>query len=202
MKRTANSILLFLLMYATAAIAQNDFVASDTIYYEIDTVKSYLAWSCDSHNGIVPLKSGEVKVVDNMIVAGNFVVKMDSLKDLDIDYTLMRETLHNTLKSNFFFDVANYPTADFTLDYVEPLGKSRYAVSGDLKIKGIVNCIHFKSKITFDKKIFSATTDTFDVDRTQYGITIYSPGEAVDDNSVVVSDEIHFVVHLTGAPTQ
>jgi polyisoprenoid-binding protein YceI len=136
--------------------------------------------------------------VENIIVAGNLVVKMDSLKDLDIDYTLMRETLHNTLKSSFFFDVANYPTADFTLDYVEPLGKNRYAVSGDLSIKDIVNCIHFKSKIRFDKKIFSAISDTFDVDRTQYGITLYSPGEAADDNSVVVSNEIHFVVHITG----
>jgi len=198
MRRRTKSILLFLLMYATIAIAQNDYVAGDTIYYEIDTVKSYLAWSCDSHNGMVPLKSGEVKVVENIIVAGNFVVKMDSLKDLDIDYTLMRETLHNTLKSSFFFDVANYPTADFTLDYVEPLGKNRYAVSGDLSIKDIVNCIHFKSKIRFDKKIFSAISDTFDVDRTQYGITLYSPGEAADDNSVVVSNEIHFVVHITG----
>ena len=198
MRRRTKSILLFLLMYATVAIAQNYYVAGDTIYYEIDTVKSYLAWSCDSHNGMVPLKSGEVKVVENIIVAGNFVVKMDSLKDLDIDYTLMRETLHNTLKSSFFFDVANYPTADFTLDYVEPLGKNRYAVSGDLSIKDIVNCIHFKSKIRFDKKIFSAISDTFDVDRTQYGITLYSPGEAADDNSVVVSNEIHFVVHITG----
>ncbi len=198
MRRRTKSILLFLLMFATVAIAQNDYVAGDTIYYEIDTVKSYLAWSCDSHNGMVPLKSGEVKVVENIIVAGNFVVKMDSLKDLDIDYTLMRETLHNTLKSSFFFDVANYPTADFTLDYVEPLGKNRYAVSGDLSIKDIVNCIHFKSKIRFDKKIFSAISDTFDVDRTQYGITLYSPGEAADDNSVVVSNEIHFVVHITG----
>ncbi len=202
MKKKANSLLILLLLYTVTVMAQTNYAANDTITYEIDTVNSYLVWSCDSHYGTVPLKKGVVKVISNTIVAGSFFVKMDSLKDLDIDYLLMRKTLHNTLKSHFFFDVANYPTADFVLDYAEPIGENRYAVSGDLKIKGIVNCIQFNSKITFDNKSFSATSDTFEIDRTQYGITIYSPAEAVDDNSVVVSNEIRFVVHLKGVPTQ
>ncbi len=196
--RSVTFLPIFILLLTLSSVAQNKINGVDTVTYKMDTVQSYLAWSCDKHYGMVPLKSGQVRVVNQAVVAGNFVVNMDSLKDLDIDYMLMRKTLHNTLKSAFFFDVANFPTAEFILDYAEPLGNNYFEVSGDLRVKDIVNCIHFKSKITFDEKTFSAVSDTFDVDRTQYGITIYSPNEAANDQSVVVSDEIHFVVHLTG----
>jgi len=196
--RLVISLSLFLLMFSLTSMAQNKLAKVDTLTYEMDTEQSYLAWSCDKHYGVVPLKSGEIQVVKKAVVAGSFVVNMDSLKDIDIDYMLMRKTLHNTLKSSFFFDVAKFPTAEFVLDYAEPVGNNYFQVSGDLRVKDIVNCIHFKSKIMFDEKAFSAISDTFDVDRTQYGITIYSPGEADDDQSVVVSDEIHFVVHLSG----
>ena len=189
---------IFMLLLTFSSVAQKKINDVDTITYDIDTVQSYLSWSCDKHYGIVPLKSGKIQVVRQAVVAGSFVVNMDSLKDLDIDYMLMRETLHNTLKSGFFFDVANFPTAEFVLDYAEPVENNYFQISGDLRVKDIVNCIHFKSKIMFDEKAFSAISDTFDVDRTQYGITIYSPEEAADDQSVVVSDEIHFVVHLSG----
>ncbi|RLD90445.1 MAG: hypothetical protein DRJ09_04275 [Bacteroidetes bacterium] len=190
-------LLLFMLLSLTS-VTQNKTVSIDTVTYEMDTVKSYVAWACDKHYGIVPLKSSHVQVVNQAVVAGSFVLNMDSLKDLDIDYTLMRKTLHNTLKSAFFFDVAHFPTAEFILDYAEPLGNNYFQVSGNLQVKDIVDCIQFKSKITFDETVFTATSDTFDVDRTKYGITIYSPDEADDDQSVVVSNEIYFVVHLIG----
>ena len=187
-----------ILLFSFTSVAQKKTVDVDTITYEMDTVQSYVAWECDKHFGIVPLKNGHIQVVNQAVVAGRFVLNMDSLKDLDIDYKLMRKTLQNTLTSNFFFDVANFPTAEFILDYVEPLSNNNFQVSGDLRVKDIVNCTHFKSKITFDTKAFRATSDTFNVDRTQYGITIYSPHEATNDQSVIVSDEIHFVVHLFG----
>ncbi len=183
--------------FTLACAGQNMSSAQDTVSYVMDT-SSYLAWSCDKHYGVVPLKSGVLKMVNGQPVEGNFVILMDSLKDKDIDYKLMRETLHNTLKSQFFFDVKNYPTVDFRLDYAEPAGKNTFNVSGDLKIKGVVNCIRFKSTIHADGKKLTAVSDKFFIDRTQYGITIYSESEAVDDNSVIVSDEIYFVVHLFG----
>ncbi len=191
-------LLLFVPALSFQGISQPEHAAGDTLVYEVDTAGSYLSWSCDKHFGSVPLKSGELKVLNDKPVGGKFVILMDSLKDLDIDYKLMRETLHNTLKSKFFFDVVNYPVADFDIDYIQPLGKERYQVTGNLTIKGVVNCIGFKSTVHIDGKKFSAVSDKFFIDRTQYGITIYSQSEAVDDNSVIVSDEIYFVIHLSG----
>lgn len=198
MKKIFWAVILFIVAIPVVASAQVKNASNDTAVYIIDTTNSYLSWSCDTHYGVVPLKSGYLKLINGIPVDGDFVILMDSLKDQDIDYKLMRETLHNTLKSKFFFDVSNYPTVDFQLDYAEQTGKDTYKISGNLKIKGVVNCIHFNSVIHVDGKKISISSDKFSIDRTQYGITIYSKKEADDDNSVIVSDEIYFVVHLNG----
>ncbi len=174
----------------------------DTVLIVIDTLKSRVDWKCDKHYGFVPLKSGTIKLVDGNIAGGSFVMNMDSLKDSDITYDLMRKTLHNTLRSQFFFDTEKYPVSEFYIDYAEPEGNDRFRITGDLIIKGIDNCISFDAKIIRRKPYFKAVTDTFFIDRTQWGITIYSKEEAEDENSVIVSDEIYFVIHLTGKAKQ
>ena len=171
----------------------------DTAVYIIDTVKSAVKWQCDKHYGFVPIKSGTIKTVDGTIVAGSFVMNMDSLKDEDIDYDLMRKTLHNTLRSEFFFDTKKYHTSEFHLDYAEPTGKNRHHVTGDLIVKGIDNCIEFDTRIVFRKHTFEAVSDTFYIDRLNWGITIYSREEAESDDSVIVSNEIYFTIQLFGA---
>jgi hypothetical protein len=176
-----------------SGFAQNN---NDISVFAVDTVKSYIEWFCDSHNGIVPFKSGTITTVGNKITAGYFIINMDSLQDKDITYELMRQTLHNTLKSKFFFDVKNFPTSTFVLDYAVNLGKNRYKITGDLWIKGIVNCIDFKTKLTINGNTLTAESEKFFIDRTRWGITIYSKQEATSDDSVIVSDEIYFIIHI------
>ncbi len=186
-------IIIFFSICFSKTIAQT----SDTLVYSIDT-NSFLKWQCDKHYGVVPIKNGTLKVFNHNIIAGNFIINMDSLKDMDITYPLMRKTLYNTLTSQFFFDVKKYHTACFNIDYVKPLKKNKYLITGDLWIKNLVNCINFTSKIVFYKNYLKATSDTFFIDRTKWGITIYSQHEANSDDSVIVSDEIYFTVHLSG----
>ncbi len=171
---------------------------SDTLVFLMDTTESYLAWNCDSHHGTVPLQSGIIKIANGEIVSGNFKLKMDSIKDLDIDYPLMRHTLENTLRSEFFFDVANFPTADFYIDYTLPNKNNKLLIAGDLWIRGLVNCISFESNIHYDQKEFTAVSDTFQINRINWNITIYSQQEAKSNEAVIVSDNIGFVVHLKG----
>ena len=174
---------------------------SDTLVYAMDTTESYLAWNCDSHHGTVPIKSGSLKTLNNNIVSGSFVVKMDSIKDLDIAYPLMRHTLENTLRSEFFFDVNSYSTAEFNIDYTIPLNNNKQLIAGDLWIKGLVNCIKFNSSINLNQKELIAVSDSFQINRINWNITIYSKQEAKSDESVIVSDSIGFVVHLKGYKT-
>lgn len=181
--------------------AQNSSV-TDTLTFVMDTVNSYVAWQCDKHNGTVPLKYGIIKIVNNEIVAGNFSMKMDSIKDKDIDYVLMRKTLENTLRSDIFFDTKNYPESNFIIDHTIPAGKNRWIIAGDLWIKGMVSCVQFKSKISFSGKQFIAVSDTLKIDRTIWGITIYSQEEATSDDSVIVSNDIKFTLYMKGYPSK
>jgi len=187
----------FFLLLPHYLAAQKSLVQSDTIVYEMDTISSYLEWQCDNHFGVVPLKKGKIEIYRNRIVEGKFLFKMDSIRDIDIDNNLIRKTLQNTLKSEFFFDVKNYPFAELLLDYAEKTGKNNYRVSGNLWIKGLVNCIDFSAKIFFDEKTLTATTDKFQIDRTLWNIKIYSQKYSNNEN-IIVSDEINFVVHLKG----
>jgi polyisoprenoid-binding protein YceI len=195
MKSSIKILLVTLFVLARAGNSTAQYKA-DTSYFEVDTVKSCIEWFCDSHNGTVILKSGKIKTVGNQIVAGNFVINMDSLQDKDITYELMRKTLHNTLKSEFFFDVKNYPTSTFVLDNAIPYGKNNYKISGDLWIKGLVNCIGFNAVITIAGNELTAVSEKFYIDRTRWGITIYSKQEAKSDDSVIVSDEIYFKIKI------
>jgi polyisoprenoid-binding protein YceI len=190
-KHIATSILILFFISGKAQQA-------DTLVFIMDTTESYVAWNCDSHHGTVPLQSGIIKIADGEIVSGNFKLKMDSIKDLDIDYPLMRHTLENTLRSEFFFDVEHYPVADFNIDYTIPAEKNKVLIAGDLWIRGLVNCIDFESKIVYDQQQFTAVSDSFKINRINWNITIYSKQEAKSEEAVIVSDDIGFVIHLKG----
>jgi polyisoprenoid-binding protein YceI len=164
----------------------------------MDTTESIVEWNCDSHHGTVPLQSGIIKIVEGEIVSGNFKMKMDSIKDLDIDYPLMRHTLENTLRSEFFFDTKNFPTTDFYIDHVIPKEKNNQLIAGDLWIRGLVNCIRFNARVQYDQKQFTAVSDSFQINRIDWNVTIYSQQEAKSDEAVIVSDNIGFVIYLKG----
>jgi polyisoprenoid-binding protein YceI len=162
----------------------------------VDTAASYIYWHCDSHHGSVPLKEGVVTMQGDRLLDGTFVILMDSIHDEDIDYELMRKTLNNTLRSEFFFDVKNFPLAEFQVYDAEKKQNDHYHIMGDLTVKGIVKCIEFDTKIEHSKHLFQAVSDTFKINRLDWGIDIYSKAKAENDESVIISDSIDFVVHV------
>ena len=82
------------------------------------------------------------------------------------------------LKSDDFFGVENYPTAQFVLKRSEKLANNDYSIYGDLTIKGITHHLEFKvSKLkTNDGLIFKGSVV---VDRTNYNIR-YGSGKFFD----------------------
>lgn len=191
LKHIVTTLLILLLIKVSAQ-------TSDTLIFVMDTTESIVEWNCDSHHGTVPLQSGIIKIVEGEIVSGNFKMKMDSIKDLDIDYPLMRHTLENTLRSEFFFDTKNFPTTDFYIDHVIPKEKNNQLIAGDLWIRGLVNCIRFNARVQYDQKQFTAVSDSFQINRIDWNVTIYSQQEAKSDEAVIVSDNIGFVIYLKG----
>ena len=164
--------------------------------YTIIADSSKIEWFCVIHKGYVLLKRGDLTVKNNKIISGSFEILMDSITDIDIDYYLMKATLENTLKSDMFFDVKKYPVSTFKITNVTNKGDNRYKINGDLKIMDIVKPITFISTITTKNNTLLAKSERFSLNRTAWGVTIYSKNYPQTDDSFLFTDYIDFVITL------
>ena len=165
-------------------------------YFHLDIEKSLLTWYCVTHTGYVKFKEGRVGVIGDEIMRADFALSMDSIRDTDIDYYLMRETLVNTLKSSDFFDIEKYPTSQFTLTHIKKGEGSFFQVAGNLRIKDISKQISFTSTIVQNDSSIMMISERFSIDRTLWDITIYSENYEQTDDSFLFTDMIDFQVTL------
>ncbi len=190
-------VLLPMLVFAQANITEKEISNSnDTIVYQIDVDSSKLDWYCDIHNGHVFLDSGYISIYSGEIIAGRFVICMESIIDLDIDdYELMRITLENTLKSIEFFNTPKFHHSFFEFDHVNKTDDG-YHITGELELMSVPQCIDFNAEFEFDHNNLIITSDSIVIDRTHWGITSMSKNDVKSDQSFIVPNEIGIVVHL------
>ncbi|OYT17388.1 MAG: hypothetical protein B7C24_02810 [Bacteroidetes bacterium 4572_77] len=165
-------------------------------YYQLDTEKSLLLWYCVTHTGYVKFNENKIGLQDGNIVEANLDICMDSIRNTDIDYYLMRETLVNTLKSVDFFDVKRYPTSSFKLTHISKVDANQYHMAGDLKIQDISHRISFKCTISQNDSTVIMISDKFSIDRTKWGLTIYSENYEQTDDSFLFTDMIAFRISM------
>ena len=126
------------------------------------------------HQGIVKIKSGKVKMKDQKLVGGYFIIDMTTITCTDIPDSdpIPKKKLENHLKGEDFFDVAKHPTAKFEIDEVRthPDNPAKILVLGNLTIKGITK--RWKIEVeptTQTDKLFIAQAD-LRFDRQQFGV--------------------------------
>ncbi len=168
----------------------------NTIYYILDTVKSKIEWSCDKHSGYVKFKTGKIGVAGKNIITGTFVVAMDSIVDLDIDYYLMKGTLEKILKSADFFNTEKYPTSVFKIDSAKKLDNTEYLITGFMKIFDVINPVSFNSKLIIKKDTIVATSQKFSIDRTKWGLSVYTKDHIKNEEGFIVPNEIYLKIRL------
>jgi len=168
---------------------------------EVDTGKSEILWKCDKHNGFFPLDSGYVYIDENNVLQkGKFYIGINDLQVLDLDsadYKTAKMILENTLK-NEFFEVKKYPLAYFDLQKVIPEGE-RYLLEGDLHMHGTDVCIRFYATYHLDPQAdMHLTSETFKIDRTDWGIYRLSPQRPYPDDAHgwTVPDTVEIKVKL------
>jgi len=168
-----------------------------------DTGESEILWKCDKHYGFFPLDSGYVHVDENgNLLDGMFYINIKDLTVTDLDsshYETAKIILENTLK-NEFFEVDKYPLSYFKLERVIPDGDG-YIMEGDLFMHGTEVCVRFKGNYDF-KKDFTLTSETFKIDRTDWGIYRLSPQRPYpdDDHGWTVPDTVEITVKLKFHP--
>ena len=168
----------------------------------VDTLASTVAWKGykpgGSHHGTLGIKQGELSVENGELVSGTFTLDMNKILCEDLTDAKMNEQLVGHLKSADFFDVAKYPEGKFTITTVEKLndGVNSHRISGNLELKGVSKNITFDANVTNEGTIYKATTATFTIDRTQWGVNYGSKNIFKDLKDSFINDDMEVSITI------
>lgn len=159
--KTINYVLgLIMLLSSNAIIAQQ---------LEINTKKSTIDWHGEKvvgeHEGTIQIKSGYIELKNDQIVAGNFVVDMATITNTDLEDQEYNQKLVGHLKSDDFFGVEKYPTANFVITKSTKFNDRKATVTGDITIKGKTESISFE--VSRAGKEYTAKID---IDRSKFDV--------------------------------
>jgi polyisoprenoid-binding protein YceI len=163
-------------------------------------------WQLDPYHTQVEFSA---KHLGMMTVRGNFS-EVSATGEIDpehpeassVDVTIStasiktnHEARDNDLRSSNFLSVAEFPTITFKSTRVEPLGQDKYALTGDLTIKGSTHPVtleltrygEFNDPMMGHRIAYGATTQ---INRRDFGLSF----NMVLDGRFVVSEEIQITI--------
>jgi polyisoprenoid-binding protein YceI len=186
------------------AITLFSFIAPPAaVKYKVDTKQSTLVWTgqkvTGKHNGTVPVTSGEFTAEGSKIKDGSFEINVASLTVTDLTDAESNAKLTKHLKSDDFFGVEKYPTANFVVTSVTPVSGNEYTVKGKLTIKGKTNEIEFPATVTTEGKSVIANAK-ITIDRTKYDVRYGSKTLFDNLGDKYIYDEFVLDLKLVGVP--
>lgn len=170
------------------------------VVYTVDAAASDIKWEGSkptaTHFGTIKLSSGTFSVHEGKVEAGNFIVDMNTITDEDLEgeYKANLEAhLKGTIegKEGDFFDVNKYPTSSFELTGIE--GNK---VLGNLTIKDKTNAIEFPATITIEGDSLKLVSESFELDRTKWGVNFGSKSIFPNLGDKFVSDAMKITMSL------
>lgn len=168
----------------------------------VDLATSVLNWKgakpTGEHNGTVALKSGGILIENGVVSAGEFVVDMSTITNLDMKGKEGAGKLEGHLKSADFFDVATYPTAKFVITKVEE-NEGKLSVTGNLNIKDVTKSITIPATLSEVDGNYVFKSDNFNIDRADFNVKYGSKSFFDDLNDKFIDDlvEMSFEVKTT-----
>jgi len=152
----------------------NNIIATNKVTaFQVDNKNSKLLWTAHKvtgeHTGTININSGTLNVENNALKSGSFKLDTRSITVTDIKDADGNAKLTGHLKSDDFFAVEKFPSADFQITGIKPQGNNQYDLTGKLTIKGITNDISFPATVKVDKDKLIATAK-LKIDRTKYDI--------------------------------
>lgn len=164
---------------------------------KVDTSKSSVKWLgkkvTGEHFGSISIKEGTLEVSNDKITGGKVVIDMQSLVVEDVKDAGMNGKLAGHLKSDDFFGVATFPTAELAVTKVESKGNT-HSFSGNLTIKGITNPASFIAISAKDGKS-TVYKGTLAIDRSKYNVKYGSKSFFDNLGDKVIYDE--FILEFT-----
>jgi polyisoprenoid-binding protein YceI len=102
-------------------------------------------WGSSSHEGTINLNEGYLEISEGLLSGGYFQIDMHSITVTDIPKSdpIPRRNLTEHLKSEDFFLVEKYPTAEFNITDTRSIEENSIKVTGDLTIRDVSRPISF-----------------------------------------------------------
>jgi polyisoprenoid-binding protein YceI len=158
---------------------------------KVDVQKSKVEWTgkkvTGQHTGTIDLQQGSLEVNKGKLTGGKIVMDMQSIKNVDLTDQEYNTKLVNHLKSDDFFSVVKYPTAQLDITKVEGSG-ANLTVTGNLNIKGKTNPVTFPVTVSNSGKE-NVYKGNITVDRSKYDVRYGSKSFFNDLGDKAISDE-------------
>ena len=145
--------------------------------YKANVAESTVTWKGNkptgSHNGVVSITTGVFDIENGIVKAGEFVIDMNSISCTDLEAGKGKEDLEGHLKNEDFFDVTKFPTAKFGVTSSERK-EGKLSVTGNLTLRDTTKSITIPATVTENEGVATFKSDTFSIDRTDFGVTYKS----------------------------
>lgn len=168
---------------------------------KVDTSKSSVKWLgkkvTGEHFGTISIKEGNLEVANGKVTGGKVVVDMNSIACTDLTDAGYNAKLVGHLKSDDFFGVEAFPTAELVITKVENNGNS-HTFSGNLTIKGTTNPASFTTTSVKSGKV-TTYTGTLTIDRSKYNVKYGSKSFFDNLGDKVIMDEFTLDFNLVVA---
>ena len=147
--------------------------------YLVDVSQSVLHWSGRNmnsiHTGTLKIKEGRIDFASDESMTGQIVIDMGSIADTDLMDPAWNKMLITHLKSEDFFDTAQYPIAGIAIKKCERLaepgsGVPNFRLTADLSIKAVTREIVFPASVVVEEDGTWKGHAHFDFDRTLWNV--------------------------------
>ena len=160
----------------------------------IDTKASSIKWEAKKviggHVGTINIKNGTIQTDKAKIVAGEFIIDMNSMLCTDAP------KLTDHLKNEDFFNVPQYGTAKFVITKVDN-SKTTAVITGNLTIKDKTKSISFPVKVTNSSNgVLEAEANDIKINRLDFDIKYRSASFFADLGNRAIEDEFILNVKL------
>lgn len=175
-------------------VVETTSVSANEATHVADIDNSVILWKgfkpTGAHDGTLHLKNGEATFKEGALSQARFEIDMNSIvnKDMPADDEY-NQKLVGHLKSADFFDVEQFPLASFELVSQVTDENGQVQLTGDLTIKGITKSVTFPVTMTEEGNTTTLQSDTFNVDRTDFGIKYKSKNFFKDIKDKFINDE-------------
>lgn len=193
--------------------AQEAAVASEAaMTYEIDTTASTIEWRgtkpTGEHKGTIDIQDGNLMATSEAVTSGRVTIDMESIEVTDEGMEEdQRNNLENHLKGTVegketdFFNVREYPTATFEITGVSEENGQKM-LQGNLTLKDSTKNIQFPVSTNIGEEELTLESETFTIDRTDWGVNYGSKSVFDDLGDNFISDDMELTIKVTARRAQ